>query len=113
MKTTKLAALTLAGLMSTGVFAAGSADSDHMKDKEDHGSMSGTHSGTSMDGTSTDDTNRNGMTTGTGTTTGTGQEAGPGTGTGTSVGNTTGTGNSATGAGTGSGGAGGAGGADN
>ncbi|MCQ4257209.1 hypothetical protein [Stutzerimonas stutzeri] len=113
MKTTKLAALTLAGLMSTGVFAAGTSDSDHMKDKDGHGSMdSGTHSGTSMDGKSTDDTNRNGMSTGTGTTTGSGQEAGPGTGTGTGVGNTTGTGNSATGSGTGSG-SGGAGGAGN
>ncbi|NKQ09101.1 MULTISPECIES: hypothetical protein [unclassified Pseudomonas] len=95
MQTNKLAALTLAGLMSTGVFAAGTTDMDS--------ATSGETKHESMDGTTTDDTNRSGLTTGAGTTTESGEEAGPGTGTGTSVGNTTGTGNSATGSGAGSG----------
>lgn len=110
MSTSKIAAMTLAGLMSTGVLAAGMSDDDHMKDKDGHGSMSsGTHSDSSygnkddtmMDGKTTDDTDRRGLTTGTGVTTESGDPAGPGTATGTAVGNTTGTGNSATGAGSG------------
>lgn len=105
MQTKKLAALTLIGLMSTGVFAAGTTDNDS--------ATSGETKHESMDGKTTDDTNRSGLTTGTGTTTDSGAEAGPGTGTGTGVGNTTGTGNSATGSGTGSTGAGGSGGTGN
>jgi len=102
MQSKKLSALVLAGLMSTGVFAAGTTDKDS--------ATSGETRQESMDGQTTDDTNRSGMTTGAGTTTSTGTEAGPGTGTGTSVGNTTGTGNTATGSGTGgSGGSGGSG----
>lgn len=121
MQTTKLAALTLAGLMSAGAFAAGTTDNEAIHDKDRYdsnsssmksgphdGKMGGAHDDTMMDGKTTDDTDRNGLTTGAGTTID-GEPAGPGTGTGTGVGNTTGTGNSATGAGTGSGGAGGAG----
>ncbi|MCH2338840.1 hypothetical protein ACGFZ7_13420 [Pseudomonas sp. NPDC047963] len=109
MQTTKIAALTLAGLMSTAVFAAGTTDNEaiHDKDRYDANSSSmksGTHDGkmdgdrddTMMDGKTTDDTDRNGLTTGAGTTID-GETAGPGTETGTSVGNTTSTGNSATG----------------
>ncbi|MCQ4312363.1 hypothetical protein NAV33_10725 [Pseudomonas stutzeri] len=105
MQTKKLAALTLASLMSAGVFAAGTTDMDS--------DTSGETMNESMDGKTTDDTNRSGMTTGAGTTTDSGAEAGPGTGTGTGVGNTTGTGNSSTGAGAGGTGAGGSGGAGN
>ncbi|MEK0361926.1 MULTISPECIES: hypothetical protein [unclassified Pseudomonas] len=103
MQTKKLAALTLAGLMSTAVFAAGNADHD--------GTTRGESMNESMDGTMTDDT-RPGMTTGTGTGTGMGTDGGAGAGTGTGVGDTTGTGGGAgtgTGTGTGTGGTGGAG----
>ncbi|MBC8649917.1 hypothetical protein GYM54_12010 [Pseudomonas sp. MTM4] len=105
MQTKKLAALTLAGLMSTAVFAAGNADHDGTTRDE---SMN-----ESMDGTMTDDT-RPGMTTGTGTGTGMGTEGGAGAGTGTGVGDTTGTGTgtgggAGAGTGTGTGGTGGAG----
>lgn len=109
MQTTKLAALTLAGLMSTAVFAAGTtdneaihdkgrydADSSSMKSGTRDGKMGGAHDDTMMDGKTTDDTDREGLTTGMGTTVD-GEPAGPGTETGTSVGNTTATGSSATG----------------
>jgi len=117
MQTTKLAALTLAGLMSTAVFAAGTTDNEAIHDKGRYDSnsssmKSGTHDGkmknshdgnmgkshddTMMDGKTTDDTDRRGLTTGAGTSVD-GERAGPGTDTGTAVGNTTGTGNSATG----------------
>ena len=116
MQTTKLAALTLAGLMSASAFA-GTSDNGaiHDKDRYDSNSSamkSGTHDGkmgdahdgkmgdahddTMMDGKTTDDTDRTGLTTGMGTSVD-GERAGPGTETGTSVGNTTATGNSATG----------------
>ncbi|WP_407294521.1 hypothetical protein [Stutzerimonas zhaodongensis] len=108
MQTTKLAALTLAGLMSTGVFAAGSSDNEAMHDKghdstsstmksgTHDGKMGGSHDDTMMDGKTTDDTDRRGLTTGAATSVD-GERAGPGTETGTAVGNTTATGNSATG----------------
>ncbi len=99
MQTTKLAALTLAGLMSASAFA-GTSDNGAMHDKDGHDSNSamesGTHDDTMMDGKTTDDTDRTGLTTGAGTSVD-GEPAGPGTETGTGVGNTTGTGNSATG----------------
>lgn len=116
MQTTKLAALTLAGLMSASAFA-GTSDNGAIHDKERYDSnssamKSGTHDGkmgdahdgkmgdahddTMMDGKTTDDTDRTGLTTGMGTSVD-GEHAGPGTETGTSVGNTTATGNSATG----------------
>ncbi len=106
MQTTKLAALTLAGLMSTAVFAAGTTDneakgrydanSSSMNSGTQDGKMGGAHDDTMMDGKTTDDTDREGLTTGMGTTVN-GEPAGPGTETGTSVGNTTATGSSATG----------------
>ncbi|HAQ88073.1 MAG TPA: hypothetical protein DCR78_16755 [Pseudomonas sp.] len=108
MQTTKLAALTLAGLMSASAFA-GTTDNGAMHDKDAYdskssamksgthdGKMDGAHDDTMMDGKTTDDTDRTGLTTGAGTTVD-GETAGPGTETGTSVGNTTATGNSATG----------------
>ncbi|MCQ4320782.1 hypothetical protein [Stutzerimonas stutzeri] len=108
MQTNKLAALTLAGLMSTAVFAAGTTDNEAIHDKgrydANSSSMkSGTHDGkmggarddTMMDGSTTDDTGRTGRTTGAGSTNAA-DPAGPGMG-GTSMGNTTGTGSSATG----------------
>ncbi|WP_417787387.1 hypothetical protein [Stutzerimonas xanthomarina] len=107
MQTTKLAALTLAGLMSASAFA-GTSDNGAIHDKDGYdsnsameggthdGKMGGTHDDTMMDGKTTDDTDRTGLTTGTGTSVD-GEPAGPGTETGTGVGNTTGTGNSATG----------------
>lgn len=105
MQTKKLAALTLAGLMSTAVFAAGNADHD--------GTTSGEGMNDSMHGTMTDDT-RPGMTTGTGTGMGTDGGSGAGTGTGDTTGAGggagTGTGAGGTGMGTGAGGAGGTGG---
>jgi hypothetical protein len=121
MQTTKLAALTLAGLMSTAVFAAGTTDNEAIHDKGRYdansssmksgtqdGKMGGAHSDTMMNGSTTDGNDRTGLTTGTGSSNAA-DPVGPGTGTGTSVGNTTGTGNSATGAGGSGGGAGGAG----
>ena len=105
MQTKKLAALTLAGLMSTAVFAAGTADHDS--------TMSGDTMNEPMDGTMTDDT-RPGMTTGTGTGTGMGTDGGSRAGAGT--GDTTGTGTGegvGTGTDTGTGGTGGTGGAGN
>lgn len=99
MQTKKLAALALAGLMSTAVFAAGTADHDS--------TMSGDTMNESMDGTMTDDT-RPGMTTGTGTGMGTDGGSGAGAGTGDATGTGTG-GGVGTGTGTGTGGTGGAG----
>lgn len=113
MKTTKIAAFTLAGLMSTGVFAAGTTDTDRATGDNGYGTM---------DGTTNEDT-RSGMPASPGTNTGTGVDAdtgiGTGTGTGTGTGGMgtgTGTGGMGTGTGTGTGtggGAGGAGGAGN
>ena len=98
MKTTKLAALTLAGLMSTAVFAAGTTDTDRTEDGR-YGTM---------DGTTSEDT-RSGMPASPGMNTGTGVDADTGTGTGAGTGTGTGTG----GMGTGSGSGGGEGGAGN
>lgn len=112
MKATKIAAFTLAGLMSTAVFATGTTGTD----RTENGGYG------SMDGTTNEDTRSGmpaspGMNTGTGvdtdTRTGTGTGTGVGTGTGTDgMGTGTGTGGMGTGTGTG-GGAGGAGGAGN
>lgn len=110
MKTTKIAAFTLAGLMSTAVFATGTTDTD----RTENGGYG------TMDGTTSEDT-RSGMPASPGMNTGTGVDADTGTGTGTGTGGMgtgTGTGGMGTGTGTGSGtgtggGAGGAGGAGN
>lgn len=100
MQTTKLAALTLAGLMSTAVFAAGTSDTDS--------TTRGDNRYETIDGTTTDDTSRSGMPTNPGMGTGTGSDADTRTGTG-SDGTGTGTGGGGMGTGTG-GGAGGMGG---
>lgn len=108
MKATKIAALTLAGLMSTAVFATGTTGTD----RTENGGYG------SMDGTTNEDT-RSGMPASPGMNTGTGVDAdtrtgtGTGTGTGTEgIGTGTGTGGMGTGTGTG-GGTGGVGGAGN
>ena len=104
MHTSKLAALTLAGLMSTAVFAAGTSDTD--------GSMRDDNRYETIDGTTTDDTPRSGMPTSPGMSTGTGTGVDNGTGTGTGTGDRgtgTGTGGMGTGTGTGIGTGGGAG----
>src|SRR5690606_1794652 len=109
MKATKIAAFTLAGLMSTAVFATGTTGTDRTENGG-YGSMDGT----TNEGTRSGMPASPGMNTGTGvdTDTGTGTGAGVGTGTGTDgMGTGTGAGGMGTGTGTGTGGGGGAGGA--
>lgn len=92
MRTTKLAAFTLAGLMSTGVFAAGTTDTDRAVPGDDgYGTMDGT----------TNEDSRSGMPASPGMNTGTGVDTDTGTGTGTDTGTGTGTGGMGTGTGTG------------